>query len=872
MPVSTIQFGPYGYLDLTEDAVVPLNFGIASVQDISKRSGTFSKTIKLPGTANNRRLMQQLYKSTTDDTFLSPERNKQEVIIRKNGTSIFTGYLQLLSANKKSPTSPVLDEIVDFDVAVKDDAGDFFSSMGDDLVETLGGKFLQSPYSAHSFTFNKVMSTSAHTWQNIYKYFIPCLEGRSCYTLPDFNCAISAKAIWDEIWREAGYTYQWSSLSATGLHNLWLPYVGDRIKRDIGDKVFKATVSADTTYNFGALPLNGHCKIPTNNTTIPGLASPIQPITFETEVSDPSNCYNPVNGQYSTNLTGSVETVTTYNVKIYLDNVSGKWMRFGLPTTVVILCYPGDPVGQASSFTMRLKASIRDANYTKIQEEEIWSRAITGGLVGATSNELAPGLNLMGETTYTTRCIADASNGTQKTIRNYLEGLYGEMSKDQNGKWYGNWIYTDTSYPADIYKVASQADHPVYKIVVEEGSSFKNEITTVSDEGSTAYLSDALPKQMKRKDFVSSIVKMFNLYISPTDQDRVLKVETRDEFYDASTTIRDWTRKLASERDTKLQFLPEIQSKKLLFTYKPDKDPYNADYLQRIGETFGQLEYTFDYDFSQETKKVELIFSPTQLQENRTGQICPTIAPREPKCNWRILYDGGMINMGIWIYSGASTSGQIRVMRGYPYMGPLTHPLSGAMDYHFGQTDFVYYDWESYGATMSNNNLYNKYYRRYLTQIESGRLLKGKFRLTELDIAQLNLRDKIWVGDSYYYVNRIIDYDCNSVDGLTDVELINIDEGVRFNVQTFVTPGGTGTGGFGGGWTKPIVNDTVVIGGTGGGTVNGSFNTVQPNATGFIVNGSGNNIAGTSNQINGQGNTLATGKNNIVQGNGNKIN
>ena len=48
--ITKIQLGNLGYLDIDENVSVPLNFSVAEIQDISKRQGGYSKTIKLPGT------------------------------------------------------------------------------------------------------------------------------------------------------------------------------------------------------------------------------------------------------------------------------------------------------------------------------------------------------------------------------------------------------------------------------------------------------------------------------------------------------------------------------------------------------------------------------------------------------------------------------------------------------------------------------------------------------------------------------------------------------------------------------------------------------------------------------------------------------
>ena len=76
-----IQLGTKGYLDISQDVPVPLNFSVAEIQDISKRQGGFSKTIELPGTANNNNLFSNLFDVNITDTTFDPnirERNSMK--------------------------------------------------------------------------------------------------------------------------------------------------------------------------------------------------------------------------------------------------------------------------------------------------------------------------------------------------------------------------------------------------------------------------------------------------------------------------------------------------------------------------------------------------------------------------------------------------------------------------------------------------------------------------------------------------------------------------------------------------------------------------------------------------------------------------
>ena len=83
--------------------------------------------------------------------------------------------------------------------------------------------------------------------------------------------------------------------------------------------------------------------------------------------------------------------------------------------------------------------------------------------------------------------------------------------------------------------------------------------------------------------------------------------------------------------------------------------------------------------------------------------------------------------------------------------------------------------------SITSNNLFNRYWRNYYNQISSGKLVTSKFYLREVDINLIkdNLNVRIFVKDSYYIINKVIDYKPLE-DGLTTVELLRIEQGSSF--------------------------------------------------------------------------------------------
>ncbi len=73
-------------------------------------------------------------------------------------------------------------------------------------------------------------------------------------------------------------------------------------------------------------------------------------------------------------------------------------------------------------------------------------------------------------------------------------------------------------------------------------------------------------------------------------------------------------------------------------------------------------------------------------------------------------------------------------------------------------------------------------------QINNGKMLTAFFNLKESDIQPLELNDKIRIDNSWWNINKVIDYNANGNE-LTQVELISIDNEVDF--MPFINPFGT---------------------------------------------------------------------------------
>jgi hypothetical protein len=123
-------------------------------------------------------------------------------------------------------------------------------------------------------------------------------------------------------------------------------------------------------------------------------------------------------------------------------------------------------------------------------------------------------------------------------------------------------------------------------------------------------------------------------------------------------------------------------------------------------------------------------------------------------------------------------------------------------------------------------------------------MLTAFFRLTEADIHNLKLNDKVRIDNSWWNINRVIDYNANT-DTLTKVELISVDS--ELELAPFITNTGT---------PAPSVITQVAL--------SSVFTTKM--ATGNLI------LEGANVEVYGKSNTVAQGIKGIIIGDNKTLN
>ena len=727
-----------GYLDVKEGTSFPLNFSIGDIRDISKRTGSFSKTITLIGNNNNNNLLNHYYDVNIQaGTFNINQLTSCDVI--QDGVPVMTNATLQLINIKKSQLTSAYEQMVEYEVLVKENRGTFFTEISNKYLNNIDFSDLD-----HYVDADVVIDTFDNVLADGYKYVMP-FNINNQYQLNWFKPAIYAQTYFDRIFATAGYTYTWDGLADANFDKLLIPYNGDQ---NIVDWTDYKVVAENSGWSYTRTYSVYSQTWASQQSFITAIA------TGWTEISDPSNKFNPSNGQYTTPQ--------------WVGNGSGNSYVFEATVQGTISINPSQNMkyndgGKTINYVPYLVAYVGNAQNAKCLGTPI--------LLPSSATVYSPGVQQIGSfnQVFTFNATTDGSPGGGIDINDIQIVAAGVDIYETNANgtvvgivgyayWNNSPLSSPTTAPSIILDLTSidLTIRPSDNIPLDTG------ITTMNT---------FIPEKIKQSDFIKSIFMMYNIYATADpDSETNLILISRDEYYDSGKAV-DWTNKLMKDKEQSMIFIPELSNKKLRLSYKADTDSPNTIYTGITNEIYGQVEITFDNEYVKGIDVKELIFSPTPVQPTIFGAFLPLLNGAAPKTNIRILYDNGQVTANeVIINSGyniqTSTAGV------YPYLSHFggDDPFNPESDINFAVAQYYYYQ----VSQNTNNNLYNKYWRRTVAQINGGKLLTAYFLLNEIDIQLMELNDKIRIDNSWWSINKIIDYNANDLVP-TKVELISLE-------------------------------------------------------------------------------------------------
>ena len=305
------------------------------------------------------------------------------------------------------------------------------------------------------------------------------------------------------------------------------------------------------------------------------------------------------------------------------------------------------------------------------------------------------------------------------------------------------------------------------------------EVWTDINYGDLININDSIPRNILQKDFLSSIVKLFNLYIY---EDRLnskkLYLKPYVDFYDYNASgMVDWTYKIDRSRPLRIKPMSEINSRYYNFNFKEDNDYYNELYRKTYNETYGNYIYDSAYEFANEKTEVSIIFSPTPLVgyagvDKIVSAIYKKNAGVEERTasNIRILQAKKITGVTSW--SIKNDTNTLWTGTAYGYAGHYDDPDAPANDIHFGVPRELYFTLLSGAVNVTQFNVYWSPYMAEITDKDS-KLLTCYVKLTSRDIFNLDFSKVIYADGSVWRLSKIEDWNANDPD-VCKVELLKI--------------------------------------------------------------------------------------------------
>ena len=789
--------GSEGFLDVSQDIDIPITFGVAEIRDISKRTGAFSKTITLPGTKNNNELFGFYFDVNLSDGTYNINKLQTCAIINDGIVSVDYAFIQLISVRKRQNIING-DDIVEYDILIKDQVSNFFTRVASNELQDLSDSlFSQFNYNFTSenivASFNNQYSNPGTASYKPYKYWLPYTDtdidavvGSTPVELPgyytsDLQPAIFAKYYWDLIHQQAGYTYTWDSLSTPLIQFDKLLITDNKSQKDVNK--FTADYNTIIATNVNAANLIQNMRVDyiyTDNIWSNGEKIKNSILLLE-EIRDNSNViesYDPaISNPYPLAETTSGVVVTNFPVTpnqdgytIWTNNIdmSITPQRLKLDFNTILLT-----LTNINAFNVFIQNQTPNDN----RKFQLWLELFNP------DDDSIIAEDFIGERQFDNSFFAIPGLIDNLVLENDYVFTTDSLSLDIGDKvGFRFMIRTTCNYAS--FRFVDASNNPVSMELKLKMLTANLTITPlVTDKipyNSVVPLSSYIPRKIKQSDFIKSICIMYNLYCVPdeTNPSNLIWIQ-RDTFYDNGEII-DWTNKLDRSQWQEVKFLPDLTDKSITFTYKADTDIANTIYTNATKENYGQQKVIFNSEWVKTESTKELIFSPTPFLGSIWGGITPWYNNLDGTYNLRCLFDGPPRDCDLFIIDYLDSIG-------FPvYTGALSYNLTihsndeinPTFDINFGICDYYYTD--DYNPTQLN--LYNLYWTRTINQIDTSKLMTCYFNLSVLDVSNLKLNVKIKINNSYWNINRIIDFNYNKP-SLTKVELISIDDSLIINNQ-----------------------------------------------------------------------------------------
>jgi hypothetical protein len=245
-------------LDVNEGFTHQITYAVDDIKNIDSKATAFSKTIVLPGTANNNKLLGNIFEfgnaNLTNDNAPNVGYNfnaskSAKILVEINGLIILKGVLRLMSI--------VVDgENIEYEVALFGELGGFVNKLGNSKIQDLD-------FSEYNHYYNA--TNIKNSWDSINGtgYYYPLIDygrvsmGKLDFFYKAFRPAMYLRDYMNKIITDAGFTWESNFFNTNFFKRLIVPNNDNGfLKKDATNFVEANNNATDTYTNSGISPLN----------------------------------------------------------------------------------------------------------------------------------------------------------------------------------------------------------------------------------------------------------------------------------------------------------------------------------------------------------------------------------------------------------------------------------------------------------------------------------------------------------------------------------------------------------------------------------------------------------------------------------------
>jgi len=321
-------------------------------------------------------------------------------------------------------------------------------------------------------------------------------------------------------------------------------------------------------------------------------------------------------------------------------------------------------------------------------------------------------------------------------------------------------------------------------------------------------LSSVMPSNIRKIDFMRSIINRFRLVFVPSkDKSNHFEITPWKDWILQGESI-DWTSKLDGNKDMKITPLFYGQERLQVYKDQEDADFINYNYQLDYKQTYGQLNKDSNNELIKGTKLIQDQFAPTPIYPMGNVAVTdplyempfPHLAkdtnterqPIQPKLRL-VYYNGLQIVPGSnqwWLQNDyGSPIGQTN----YPLMSEYsTWPVTSNTFDLAWENEAPLYDTDTSGLSNARTTYdqFNVYWKTWydVSFDPYSRIVEANFVLDWTDIIRLKFNNYVYVKDAWYFVNKITDYIAGQNTNCR-VELVKLGNNIGLTLPIGVPPG-----------------------------------------------------------------------------------